>query len=128
MTSTPEPRRKRYVPAVGTRLKRLLAVVFGLFALLVVNSVYLAAVSATQWMTGQTWENYFFQWMFLVHLGLGLAIVLPIVVFGIFRYHHLAETTDMGDKPEEVLLRDRPIQMCGVAFGLLAVAALYWSR
>jgi 4-hydroxybenzoate polyprenyltransferase len=57
-----------------------------------------------------------------------LMLTFPVVVFGIFRYHHLAETTDMGDKPEEVLLRDRPIQICGVAFGLLAVIALYWSR
>ena len=77
-------RRMPYVPVVGPRLKRLLAVVFGLFALLVVNSVYLSAVSVTQWMTGQIWETYFFQWMFLVHLVLGLAIVVPIVVFGTF--------------------------------------------
>ena len=30
--------RRRYVPAVGPRLRKLLAVVFGLFALLAVNS------------------------------------------------------------------------------------------
>ena len=77
-------RRMPYVPVVGPRLKRLLAVVFGLFALLVVNSVYLSAVSVTQWISGQTWETYFFQWMFLVHLVLGLAIVVPIVLFGTF--------------------------------------------
>ncbi|MFQ5416697.1 MAG: decaprenyl-phosphate phosphoribosyltransferase [Myxococcota bacterium] len=51
----------------------------------------------------------------------------PIVVFGVFRYHQLAETTSMGDKPEEVLLRDRPIQLCGILFGLVAVTALYQS-
>jgi 4-hydroxybenzoate polyprenyltransferase len=51
----------------------------------------------------------------------------PIVVFGVFRYHQLAETTSMGDKPEEVLLRDRPIQVCGVLFAAVAVAALYWA-
>ncbi|MEE8128836.1 MAG: multiheme c-type cytochrome, partial [Vicinamibacterales bacterium] len=77
-------RRMPYVPVVGPRLKRLLAVVFGLFALLVVNSVYLSAVSVTQWKTGQIWETYFFQWMFLAHLVLGLAIVVPIVLFGTF--------------------------------------------
>ncbi|TDJ55192.1 MAG: tetratricopeptide repeat protein [Planctomycetota bacterium] len=92
MNSTPDndssaparSQRMPYVPVVGPRLRRLLAVVFGLFALLVVNSVYLAAVSVTQWITGQTWETYFFQWMFLVHLVLGLAIVIPIVLFGTF--------------------------------------------
>ena len=80
----PTARRRRYVPVVGPRLRRLLAVVFGLFALLMVNSVYLVAVSVAQWVTGQTWENYFFQWMFLLHLLLGLAIILPVVVFGAF--------------------------------------------
>jgi 4-hydroxybenzoate polyprenyltransferase len=56
-----------------------------------------------------------------------LMLTFPTVVFGIFRYHHLTETTDMGDKPEEVLLRDRPIQACGALFAILAVIALYFS-
>ena len=80
----PATGRRRYVPVVGPRLRRLLAVVFGLFALLMVNSVYLVSISITQWLTRQTWENYFFQWMFLVHLVLGLVIILPVVVFGVF--------------------------------------------
>ena len=54
-----------------------------------------------------------------------LILTLPVAVFGVFRYHHLAETTGMGDKPEEVLLRDRPIQLSATAFALVAVAALY---
>jgi hypothetical protein len=82
-TRRTSPARTRYVPVIGPRLRWLLAIVLGLFALLAVNSVYLAAVSLTQWTTGQTYENYFFQWMFLVHLVLGLLIVLPIVVFGL---------------------------------------------
>jgi 4-hydroxybenzoate polyprenyltransferase len=57
-----------------------------------------------------------------------LMLTFPAVVFGIFRYHHLTETTDMGDKPEEVLLSDRPIQLCGLIFGLVAVAALYQAN
>ncbi|MBW2289583.1 MAG: decaprenyl-phosphate phosphoribosyltransferase [Deltaproteobacteria bacterium] len=57
-----------------------------------------------------------------------LMLTFPIVVFGIFRYHHLTETTDMGDKPEEVLLRDRPIQACGVLFAAFAVIALYFAN
>ncbi|MHC4220504.1 MAG: hypothetical protein ACYSU7_18855, partial [Planctomycetota bacterium] len=72
------------IPVIGPRLRRLLVVVLGLFAILGVNSVYLATVSLTQWATGQTYENYFYQWMFLVHLVLGLLIIVPVVVFGIF--------------------------------------------
>lgn len=72
-------RRTRYVPVVGPRLNKLLAVVFGLFALLVVNSVYLVSVT----IAGARYQNWFYLNMFLVHLVLGLAIVVPIVVFGI---------------------------------------------
>ncbi len=83
----PEPAQKqtrmvRYVPVVGPRLRKLLLVVFGLFALLAVNSIYLATVSVSQWAIGETYENYFYQWMFLGHLVLGLLIVVPVVVFG----------------------------------------------
>ncbi len=74
--------RIKYVPAVGPRLKKLLLVVFGLFAVLVVNSVYLVAVTSLEWMTGRTYQNYFYQYMFLAHLVLGLLIVLPVVLFG----------------------------------------------
>jgi len=56
-----------------------------------------------------------------------LMLTFPIVIFGIFRYHHLTETTDMGDKPEEVLLRDRPIQVCSILFAAFAVVALYFA-
>jgi tetratricopeptide (TPR) repeat protein/uncharacterized membrane protein len=91
-TSAPKPARRKYVPVVGPRLKRLLWVVFGLFALLVVNSVYLVSITLVQWLSklrdpagiGLVYENYFYQWMFMVHLALGLAIILPIVVFGMF--------------------------------------------
>jgi len=54
-----------------------------------------------------------------------LMLTFPVVVFGVFRYHHLAETESSGDKPEEVLLSDRAIQLCGLTFAILAVIALY---
>jgi 4-hydroxybenzoate polyprenyltransferase len=56
-----------------------------------------------------------------------LMLTFPVVVFGVFRYHHLAETAGCGDKPEEILLSDRPIQVCGLAFAVLAVIALYFG-
>jgi hypothetical protein len=77
------PRRRLYVPAVGPRLRKVLAVVFGLFALLSVNSVYLVAVRVLEASTGRTYQNWFYIVMFLVHLVLGIAIVAPVVVFGI---------------------------------------------
>jgi len=81
--SRTSPGRRRYVPAVGPRLKKLLAVVFGLFALLAVNSSYLVSVTLFEWISGETYQNWFYLIMFLIHLALGLAIILPVVVFGL---------------------------------------------
>ncbi|MBA3562825.1 MAG: hypothetical protein H0W33_02205, partial [Gammaproteobacteria bacterium] len=83
MDQNPKPRRRRYVPAVGPKLMKLLFVVFGLFALLAINSTYLSGVTIAEWITGETYQDYFYQVMFLVHLALGLAIILPVVIYGI---------------------------------------------
>lgn len=79
--AAPRPRR-RYVPAVGPRLRKLLLFVLGLFAVLAVNSVYLGIVTLAEWWSGQTYQNYFYQLMFLGHLVLGLLIILPLLVYG----------------------------------------------
>ena len=72
-----------YKPAVGPRLRRVLGVVFLLFAVLSVNSVYLASVTFAQWRSGTQLQGSFYLWMFLAHLVLGLGIILPVVVFGV---------------------------------------------
>src|SRR5210317_1689496 len=77
------PRRRKYVPAVGPRLGRLLAVVFALFALLGINALYLGTITLLEWGTDQTYQNYFYQLMFLGHLVLGLLITVPVIVFGL---------------------------------------------
>ena len=79
----PSAGRRKYVPAVGPRLKKLLAVVFGLFALLAVNSVYLASVSILEWSTERVYQNWFYLIMFLVHLCLGLLFAAPMILFGL---------------------------------------------
>jgi tetratricopeptide (TPR) repeat protein len=74
--------KKLYVKAVGPRLKKLLYVVFGLVALLGANAAYLSSITLMEWSSGQTYQNYFYQYMFLAHLALGLLLVVPLVVFG----------------------------------------------
>jgi tetratricopeptide (TPR) repeat protein len=61
---------------------RLLLVVFGLFALLSVNAIYLGAITFAEWVTGQTYQDYFYQLMFLAHLVLGLIIIVPVIIYG----------------------------------------------
>ncbi|HJZ78517.1 MAG TPA: multiheme c-type cytochrome [Vicinamibacterales bacterium] len=67
--------------AVGPRLRRLLAVVLAGAALLFANSIYLAAITFVEWATARPLQNYFYQYMFLAHLVLGLAILVPFLVF-----------------------------------------------
>ena len=81
-TPSPQPARKKYVRAVGPRLRILLFVVFALFALLGANSVYLSSITFLEWWRGLTYQNYFYMVMFGAHLVLGLLIVLPVIIFG----------------------------------------------
>ncbi len=76
------PVRRRYRPAIGPRLKPLLWVVFGLFALLAVNSFYLSGVRVAEAATGETYQNWFYISMFLLHLAVGALFVLPVIWFG----------------------------------------------
>ncbi len=78
-----QPQRKPYVPAVGPRLKVLLFVVFGLLAILGANSAYLGSITFLEWLTGKVYQNYFYQYMFLGHLVVGLLFILPFLAFAV---------------------------------------------
>lgn len=90
--AAPRPVRR---PAVGPKLKILMWVVFALVALLGANSVYLASVTFLDWWTSQTYENWFYHWMFLGHLVLGLVLVIPFLVFVAI---HMANTRGRKNK------------------------------
>ena len=76
-----DPTRPR--PAVSPRLRKLLAAVFLLFALLAVNSVYLGGVTFLGWVMDEVYEDWFFLINYLLHLVLGLAIIVPVIAFGV---------------------------------------------
>ena len=76
-----------YTPAVGARLRPLLWVSLGGFALLGAGGAYLASVSALTWWLGTTQQTYFYFLMVIVHLVLGFALIVPFLVFGLV---HLA--------------------------------------
>lgn len=92
--STPR-RASGYVPAVGPRLRILLWIIFGLVALLGVNSAYLVGITLLEWKTGLTYQDYFYMCMFLAHLALGLLIVVPVIVFGIM---HMRRAKDRPNR------------------------------
>ncbi|MDJ0656270.1 MAG: hypothetical protein QNJ40_19070, partial [Xanthomonadales bacterium] len=70
-------------PVVGPRLRRLLQLVLVLFALLIINSVYLAAVTLLESLGYGSLQTLFYQYMFLGHLALGLLLLLPFLVYGV---------------------------------------------
>ena len=85
---------RRLVPPGGVvtpRMRWLLLGTLVLFALLSIDSIYLSAITFLEWRTGERRQNAFYLWMFLGHLVLGLAIVVPAVAFGAWhwkRSHH----------------------------------------
>jgi tetratricopeptide (TPR) repeat protein len=86
--STPAapPPRRQYVRTVGPRLRVLLLISLALIAVLSANSVYLAAITFLEWLHRAeriSYQNYFYQLMFLAHLVLGLALIVPFVAFGV---------------------------------------------
>jgi tetratricopeptide (TPR) repeat protein len=70
-------------PVITARLGRLLGGVLLLFSLLVVNSVYLAAITWLEFSSGGIYQDYFYLLMFLLHLVLGLLLTLPLLVFAL---------------------------------------------
>jgi 4-hydroxybenzoate polyprenyltransferase len=54
-----------------------------------------------------------------------MMLTIPFVLYGIFRYLYLIHVRDEGGAPEEILLRDRPLQVTLALYGLMVFAALY---
>jgi 4-hydroxybenzoate polyprenyltransferase len=53
-----------------------------------------------------------------------LMVTIPFVVFGVFRYLLLIHRQQLGEEPEEVLLRDVPILLCIAAWAICAAVIL----
>jgi 4-hydroxybenzoate polyprenyltransferase len=49
-----------------------------------------------------------------------MMVTIPFVVFGVFRYLLLMHRRDLGEEPEEVLLRDLPILLCIAGWAIAA--------
>jgi len=53
-----------------------------------------------------------------------MMITIPFVVFGVFRYLLLMHRRDLGEEPEEILLRDVPILLCIAGWAACAAVIL----
>lgn len=59
------------------------------------------------------------QWMMLT---------IPLVLYGVFRYMHLIQSSTKAAAPEDVLLGDRPLQVAILLWGLVVVFLIYILR
>jgi 4-hydroxybenzoate polyprenyltransferase len=55
-----------------------------------------------------------------------LVYTVPFVLYGIFRYQYLIHMRQMGEKPAEILLSDRPLQVNLILWILAVVAIIHF--
>ena len=75
--------KKPYRPAITPRLKPVYAIVLTITALLGANSIYLVSVTLLESTTQESHQGFFYQYMFLGHLVLGLMLLVPFLYFAI---------------------------------------------
>ena len=56
-----------------------------------------------------------------------MMLTIPFVVYGIFRYLQLIHTGNAAGAPDEVALKDRPLQITVLLWGLAVIAVFYLS-
>lgn len=54
-----------------------------------------------------------------------MMLTIPFLLYGIFRYLYLIHVRHEGGAPEEILLRDRPMQITLLLYALMVFVALY---
>jgi tetratricopeptide (TPR) repeat protein len=75
-------RGRMYEPALGPRLKILLFFIFAATAILGVTGIYLLSIDVLERLRQRTYTSQFTLQMFVIHLLVGLALIVPFLVFG----------------------------------------------
>jgi len=57
-----------------------------------------------------------------------MMLTIPLVMYGLFRYLYLIHIRGEVAAPDEVLLKDRPIQLTVILWGALSFVLLFWNR
>jgi len=57
-----------------------------------------------------------------------MMLTIPFPIYGLFRYLYLIHICGEVGAPDEVLLKDRPIQLTVVVWGAVSFAILFWYR
>jgi len=54
-----------------------------------------------------------------------MMLTIPFVIYGLFRYLYLIKMKHIGGAPEEIFLKDRPMQAAVLLWGLTVILVLY---
>ena len=54
-----------------------------------------------------------------------MVLTIPFVIFGLLRYMLLAGTTGLGETPEEIVIRDKPMLCCMALWAVACVVIIY---
>ncbi len=57
-----------------------------------------------------------------------MMLTIPFPIYGLFRYLYLIHIRGEVAAPDEVLLKDRPVQLTVVLWGVLSFVLLFWNR
>jgi 4-hydroxybenzoate polyprenyltransferase len=57
-----------------------------------------------------------------------MMLTIPFVVYFLFRYLYLIHVRKLGGAPDELLFQDKPLFIAAIAWGLAAMAILYFSN
>lgn len=114
-----------YVPAIGTQLRVLLLVVFGVFALLAATGFYLSAVSLLNWARSpQSYTTAFSLWVFLGHIVIGVLGTAPFVAFGAYHWVTARRRQNRVAVRLGVLLFFAGLLVCATGFALVQLEGL----
>jgi len=54
-----------------------------------------------------------------------MMLTIPFVIYGLLRYLYLIHQKNMGGSPEEIVLKDIPLLVSNLLWGVTAVIILY---
>jgi tetratricopeptide (TPR) repeat protein len=74
---------QRPLQVVSPWMRRVLAALFLLFALLALDSVYLSAVTLLEWSTGEIYQDNLYLLIFLAHLVLGVVLIPVFLAYAL---------------------------------------------
>ncbi|MCX5471940.1 decaprenyl-phosphate phosphoribosyltransferase [Alcaligenes sp. A-TC2] len=64
--------------------------------------------------------------MFVLESKPDLVLTVPIILFGIFRYWYIVDSSDLGESPTDAVINDKPILMIVISWLSVVVYQLYF--